>query len=275
MIQETEISDSVKSRISNLPDAPSQVIGVTMTLGPKMAAVGQGEPLVASGRVTILGLPSPAPMLLLIQGTRRGDVQARPLAQGFSMPGTGTFAVKVPTQSLEYGEYAFQALAFPPVGTPGLSRPNLKRIEAPRYGMEVFAGVREAGVGGTIDVDYGTGDTIYVDHVIKNMGNRSDTYEATALLVNPSTGRTITTGADIVNPVGRGTRELLPGESSNKLTLTLVVLPGEDEGYYDGILRIRSGGGAYADHETPRAVRVYRPEAPIYTAGLSGVTWRA
>ncbi|MDP3064903.1 MAG: hypothetical protein Q8O40_17125, partial [Chloroflexota bacterium] len=117
----------------NLP--PSDVLKVTMGLSPRAEELGRGSPISISGKVTAFGLG--VPMLVLIQAARRPETNLSPLALTLSAPLTGDYAVRLDTLDWELGQYAFQALAIPPAGPPGVAPLHFTTLAEPRIGAQL------------------------------------------------------------------------------------------------------------------------------------------
>jgi len=144
---------------------PSEILKVTMELSPRAEELGQGTVIGVSGKVSMFGLG--VPMLVLIQVARSPESNLSPLALAISAPLTGYYAVKVDTLGWELGKYAFQAIAIPLAGPPGVAPLHFTTIAVPRVGAQLTMNVQ----GAQSPLDVASGVTVYVDMTLRNSGN--------------------------------------------------------------------------------------------------------
>ncbi|MDP3062738.1 MAG: hypothetical protein Q8O40_05955 [Chloroflexota bacterium] len=144
---------------------PSEVLQVTMGVSPRAEELGRGSPISISGKVTAFGLG--VPMLVLIQAARSPETNLSPIALAVSAPLTGDYAVQLDTLDWELGKYAFQALAIPPAGPPGVAPLHFTTLAEPRIGAQLVMSIQ--GAQSPLDVVAGT--TVYVDRTLYNSGN--------------------------------------------------------------------------------------------------------
>jgi hypothetical protein len=263
MVQQIEPPEFLKALMAQLPELqPSELLNVSLRLRPLIDAVGEGEPIIAEGAVTLFGFPAPLPLPILLQVTRRGEALAKPVAFGFTAPFIGTFRITVATDGWPYDQYAFQALAFIPPAPPGLSQPKFKGIEAPRYSAEVRLVIPEGMTPGTIDLEAGVSHTVRVDYTISNTGNASDSYTVTHFIHCPELAASFVGTQESVS--------LAPGDSVSGTGMTVSVPATAGEGYYDGVVRVTSPHIALVED---RKLDVFHIMAFTYGASITGVSW--
>lgn len=250
---------------------PSELVKVSLSLEPGISAVGRGEPIICKGNVTVLGVPAFVPIPIAIQTTPRGDGVARPVGMGLTLPLTGTFSISVPTDDWEYDEYAFQALAFVPLGAPGLSAPVLKGVEEPRFSAEVTVVYPETA--SPRDMDANIGGTVYVSFTLKNTGNRTEPFDIQVYLEQENVLSPYKVYLDLTT---QSRKVLLPPGEVYPVTKGEILVPSgtvAPEATYSGVIRVYAditGFPLRAENVQKAVLKLYKF---VYASSLTGVVW--